>query len=138
MNLDHTHVFLVAWGNWNNSEYSLLGYASPQYAVDYEAGYRPPPRIAFPESDYERANSAVRRLDATDRAIIHGIYIDDAKAYIEEAFSEDQRLGALRHFHEEFQIVGAAYPLSSRKILPPSSPSSHSTSTSISSKTSAS
>ena len=103
MNLDDTHLFLISWANWNNSEYELLGYSSPQYQADYEAGYKPPSRITYPESDYEYANGVVRRLGVQDRTIIKGIYLDNAKNHIEKQYSLWQRDGALRRFQVEFE-----------------------------------
>ena len=105
MNLTDAHSFLVAWGNWTNAEYSLLGYKSPQYQSDYEAGYKAESRMTYPESDYYGANAAIGKLCAQDRSIIKGIYLDGAKHYIERVYSQFDRDAALRHFLNEYEAM---------------------------------
>ena len=104
MNLTDAHSFLVAWGNWTNAEYSLLGYKSPQYQSDYEAGYKAESRMTYPESDYYGANAAIGKLCAQDRSIIKGLYLDGRKSYFEKTFTKEQRDDALKHFLNEYQM----------------------------------
>lgn len=108
MNLQDFHLFLVQWGAWNQAELSKLGYSSPQYNTDYEAGYKPASRIDYPESDFDHASTRLKFVDPLSRAIIKGIYIDDAAGYIKKKYNQDEIDKALRAFLSEYEVEVAA------------------------------
>lgn len=108
MNLNDFHLFCIQWGARNQAELEKLGYSAPQYNSDYEAGYKPPSKLTYPDSDFDRADTRLKFVDAESRAIIKGLYIDGIASYIKKKYNQEDIDRALRRFLSEFEAVEAA------------------------------
>ena len=113
MNLNDFHLFLLQWGAWNKSEIEKLNYKGPNFYNEYTPqaysdDYSDDPMVNYPESEFEHANDKLKFVDTENRAIIKGVYLDDAEKYILRSYGEDGVNRALRAFLSEFESVEAA------------------------------
>ena len=110
MTLQDFHLFLVPWGAWNRAILEKLDYSGPGYCKDYiptgfDEDYMDEPQTHYAESEFEHANTRLKFVDAENRAIIKGIYLDCREGYFDRKYGEEGISRALRVFLTEFETT---------------------------------